>query len=116
MSVLRDDRGVVDGLAAPAALVLRDAAEDQHDVARHGDELVANFERGVDEHVAIEQIARRVTGDRELRHHDDIGACFDAVFVCAANQLGIRAERADRRVDLPDVDLQIRQPFALNYV
>ena len=73
LAVARDDRGVVQRLAAPRG-VARDAAEDERDVAGHGRERVARLERGGDEGLAVEQIARRIAGDGKLGNQDDVGA------------------------------------------
>ena len=66
-------------------------------------------QRGVDEDLAVEQIARRIPGHRQLRHHHDVRARLDPLGIRAPDQLRIRRKRADGGIDLSDVDLH---PFA----
>ena len=103
-SVLREDGSVVQRLSAPR-LISCDAAEQQRRFAGHLRERIANFERLVDENLAIQKIARRIAGDRQLRYHDQIRARPHALLVRVRNQLSIRADRPDRGVELSNKNL-----------
>src|SRR5207237_9948618 len=91
-------------VSAPC-LLSRHAAEQQRRCSGHLRERIANVERLVDENLAIEKIARRIAGDRQLRYHDQIGARPRTLLVGIRDQLGIRAERPDRRIELSNKNL-----------
>src|SRR5687768_9060787 len=61
---------------------------------------------------AVEKVARRIPGDGQLGDHDDVGPGADTFIVGAADQLRIRRERADRGVQLCDVDLHEKRRFS----
>ena len=100
-AVLCDERRVVQRFPAPA-LVFRDAAEDERDLAGYGGERVTNLERRCHENVAVEQIARRIARHGQFRDHHDLGAAANAFFIRSPDQLGVRAQRADGGIDLAD--------------
>ena len=94
-------------LAAPRR-VAGDRSEQQRGAAGLRDDRRGRVERRIDEHLAVQQVARWITCDGQFRNHHEVGAGAHALFVGVSDQLHVGVKSADGRIELPDEDFHWR--------